>query len=377
MTLNETLDAIRPLDTEAAKAALARQDSLIKPLGSLGKLEDIAIQIAGITGTTRPRTPKKCIVVMCADNGVCEEGVSACPISVTRSQTINFTLGKSGINVLSRQAGADLRIVDIGIADDIRTPGVIDCKIARGTRNMAKEPAMTRSEAVAALEAGIRIADDLVSEGYHLLGTGEMGIGNTSTSSAMLMAFTGIAAELVVGKGAGLTDDGYRNKIRVIERALAINRPDPADPVDVLAKVGGFDIAGMAGVFLGCAAWRLPVVVDGFISAVAALLACRLHPGVRDFLIPSHASAEPGYRHVMESLGLSPALLLNMRLGEGTGAALMFRVIDAALAIADEMATFDEGGIVNDFMVDIRHEGNAGEAGNCQDMMYADGPKGV
>ena len=377
MNLRETLDAIRPLDGSAAKDALARQDSLIKPLGSLGKLEDIAIQIAGITGTVRPRTPKKCIVVMCADNGVCEEGVSACPISVTRSQADNFTLGKSGINVLSRQAGADLRIVDIGIADDRRTPGVIDCKIARGTRNMAKEPAMTREEAIAALEAGIRVTEALAAEGYHLLGTGEMGIGNTSTSSAMLMGFTGLPAEKVVGKGAGLTEEAYGNKIRVIEQALSVNRPDPADPVDVLAKVGGFDIAGMAGVFLAGAALRLPVVVDGFISSVAALLACRLHPGVRDFLIPSHASAEPGYRHVMDALGLSPSLLLGMRLGEGTGAALMFRVIDAALAIADEMATFDEGGIVNDFMVDIRSEGAPADPAGYLAPTAADVRKGV
>lgn len=354
MTLKETLDLIRPLDHKAEQAALARQDSLIKPLGSLGKLEDIAIRIAGITGQVYSRLPKKCIVVMCADNGICEEGVSACPQSVTRTQAVNFTLGRSGINVLSRQAGSELRIVDIGIADSLVTPGILNRKIAEGTRNMSREPAMSREQAIRGLETGIEITEQLNTEGFTLLGTGEMGIGNTSTASAILMAFTGLSAEEVVGRGAGLTTEAHRNKIRVIEQALSVNRPDPSDPLDILAKVGGFDIAGMAGCFLAGAALRIPVVVDGFISAVAALLACRIHPGVKDFLIPSHASAEPGYRHAMDAMGLSPSLLLDMRLGEGTGCALMFPVIDAALAIVNEMATFEEGNIVNDFMVDIR-----------------------
>jgi nicotinate-nucleotide--dimethylbenzimidazole phosphoribosyltransferase len=354
MTLKEALDLIRPLDREAEKAALSRQDSLIKPLGSLGKLEDIAIRVAGITGEVYKRLPKKCIVVMCADNGVCEEGVSACPQSVTRTQAVNFTLGRSGINVLSRQAGSELRIVDIGIADNLAFPGIMNRKIAAGTRNMSREPAMSREQAVRALETGIQIVEKLASEGFDLVGTGEMGIGNTSTASAILMCFTGLPAETVVGRGAGLTMESHRSKMRVIERSLSVNRPDPSDPLDVLSKVGGFDIAGMAGCFIACAALRIPVVVDGFISAVAALLACRMHPGVKDFLIPSHASAEPGYMHAMDAMGLSPSLLLDMRLGEGTGCALMFPVIDAALAIACEMYTFEEGDIVNDFMVDIR-----------------------
>lgn len=354
MTLQETINLIRPLDHDAEKAALARQDTLIKPLGSLGKLEDIAIRVAGITGNIYKRLPKKCIVVMCADNGVCEEGISACPQSVTRTQAVNFTLGRSGINVLSRQAGAELRIVDIGIADNLTVPGILDRKIAPGTRNMSREPAMSRDQAVQALEVGIHVVEQLASEGFDLVGTGEMGIGNTSTASAVLMAFTGLSAETVVGRGAGLTAEAHRSKMQVIERALSTNKPDPADPLDVLAKVGGFDIAGMAGCFVAGAALRLPIVVDGFISAVAALVACRLHPGVKDFLIPSHASAEPGYLHAMDAMGLSPSLLLDMRLGEGTGCALMFPVIDAALAIACEMYTFEEGNIVNDFMVDIR-----------------------
>ncbi len=354
MTLQETIDRIRPLVLDAQADALARQDSLIKPLGSLGKLEDIAIRIAGITGQVRQRLPRKCIVIMSADNGVCEEGVSACPISVTRSQTNNFTLGRTGVCVLARQAGASLRIVDIGIADNLSHPGVLDRKIAKGTRNMAKGPAMSRAEAIRAIETGIEVVSALHQEGIDMIGTGEMGIGNTSTASATLIALTGLPAERVIGRGAGLTDEGFRNKINIIERALAVNRPNAEDPLDVLAKVGGFDIGGMAGCFLAGAALRIPIVVDGFISAVAALLACRLHPGVKEFLIPSHASAEPGYAYAMQAMGLSPALLMNMRLGEGTGCALMFPVIDAALAVADEMATFEEGDIVNDFMVDIR-----------------------
>jgi len=354
LNLQETVNLIRPLDPAALAAALARQDSLIKPLGSLGKLEDLAIRIAGITGNVRQRLPRKCIVILCADNGICEEGVSACPISVTRTQTDNFTLGRTGVCVLSRQAGAFLRIADVGIADDRSCPGVLDRKIAKGTRNMSKGPAMSREEAVRSIETGIEIVEQLKKEGIDVIGTGEMGIGNTSTASAMLMSFTGLPADLVVGRGAGLTDAAWHNKMHVIERALAVNRPNPDDPLDILSKVGGFDIGGMAGCFLAGAALRIPVVVDGFISAVAALLACRIHPGVKEFLIPSHASAEPGYLHAMKAMGLSPSLQMNMRLGEGTGCALMFPILDMAMAVADEMATFEEGDIVNDFMVDIR-----------------------
>jgi len=358
MKLFEALSLITPLNEKAKKQALQYQDSLIKPLGSLGKLEDIAIQIAGITGDPKPEKRKKCIIVMCSDNGVCTEGVSACPQSVTMTQAINFTKGNSGINVLSKQAGSDLIVVDIGIASEYDCDAIVNKNIAKGTKNMAIEPAMTREEAVTAIEAGIQIVENLSAKGYNLIGTGEMGIGNTSTSSAVLMALSGMPATDVVGKGAGLTEADYIHKIRIIEQALAVNQPDVSDPIDVLSKVGGFDIAGMAGCFIGGAACKTPVVIDGFISAVAALIACRIHPGVKDYLIPSHASAEPGYQFAMKAIGLSPSLLMNMRLGEGTGCALMFMMIDAALAIVHDMDTFEKGNITNDFMVDIREDAN-------------------
>ncbi len=354
MTLQEALNKIKPLNKEIMENATAYQDSLIKPLGSLGKLEDIAVQLSGITGLLKPVIKKKCIIVYCADNGVWAEGVSACPQNITLSQAINFTNGNSGINVLSRLAGADLRIVDIGIAADTHCPAILNRKISYGTKNMAVEAAMTNAEAIQALEVGINCVEALKEEGYQLLGTGEMGIANTSTSSAVLMALTGLSADLVIGRGAGLTMEGFEKKKRTIEQALTVNKPNPTDAIDVLSKVGGFDIAGMAGSFIGAAALRLPIVIDGFISAVAALVAVRIHPGVRSYLIPSHASAEPGYQYAMDALRLSPALLMNMRLGEGTGCALMFQIIDAAVAVMAEMDTFEKGHLVNDFMVDIR-----------------------
>jgi nicotinate-nucleotide--dimethylbenzimidazole phosphoribosyltransferase len=355
-TLDQIIAGIKPLDTTAMQQAQQRLDSLIKPLGSLGKLEKIAVQVAGISGQVIKRYSQRCVVVMCADNGVWEEGVTTCPQEITSSQTFNFTKGICGINVLARHGGADLRIVDIGVKDELNHPGVINRRIRPGTWNMAKGPAMTRAEAVQGLEIGIAMAAQLAREGYDLLGTGEMGVGNTSTSSAVLMAFTGCAAPVAVGKGAGLDEAGYRNKQRVIEQALAVNRPDPHDPVDVLAKVGGFDLAGMTGCFLGAAYYRLPVVIDGFISAVAALLAAKLNPLAREFMIPSHASAEPGYQLAMRQLQLEPLFNLEMRLGEGTGCPLAFQIIDAATKVIAEMATFADAALRDDYLVDIRTE---------------------
>lgn len=345
MTLQHAIDGIKPLDREAMAKAQARLDSLTKPLGSLGRLEELVVKIAGINGSAIPRADKKTVIVMCADNGVTAEGISSCPKSVTASVTQNFTRGITGINVLSRHAGADMVVVDIGVDADIENTGIINRKIGRGTRNMAEGPAMTREEALRAIETGLEITQQLARKGINLLGTGEMGIGNTTTSSAIAAVLTGKPLEALVGKGSGLTRDGLAKKREVIRRAIERNRPDPRDPLDVLAKLGGFDIAGLTGCFLGAAACRLPIVIDGFISAVAALVAARLAPPAQDFMIPSHGSAEPGSAAVMEALGIRPMLDLAMRLGEGTGAALEFLIIDAALAAYERMGTFGDAEI--------------------------------
>lgn len=350
----KTRSGIRPADENCMKEAALRLDKLIKPIGSLGKLEELAVKISGITGKQVNRFPKKVTIIMAADNGVCEEGVSAAPQEVTALMTLNMLKGVTGVCVLSKHAGADIRVVDLGIAADMEYPGLVNRKIRKGTSNMAKGPAMSREEAICAIEAGIEMVSMLVEEGYSLFGTGEMGIGNTSTSGAVTMAFLGSSADETVGKGVGLTEEGYRKKKSIIEKAISINKPDPKDPLDVLCKVGGFDIAGMAGCFLGAAYHRVPVVVDGFISAAAALAAHRINPLVKDFIIPSHCSEEPGYRLAMNEIGLKPMLDLNMRLGEGSGCPLAFNVIEAAETVMSDMATFEEATIKDDFLVDIR-----------------------
>ncbi|HEX2946399.1 MAG TPA: nicotinate-nucleotide--dimethylbenzimidazole phosphoribosyltransferase [Clostridia bacterium] len=345
MILEDTLAKIMGLDEDAQKAAQARLDSLTKPLGSLGRLEDIVRQVAGITGQARPQIDKKAIVIMCADNGVTDEGVSSCPKSVTASVTKNFTRGITGVCVLGKNAGADIHVVDIGVDADFADAGIIDRKIRRGTWNIAMGPAMTREEAVRAIETGIESVDDLVRKGVQLFGTGEMGIGNTTTSSAVAAVITGRPVQEMVGRGSGLTDEGLLHKTEVIRRAITINKPDVNDPIDVLSKLGGFDIAGLTGCFLGAAALRKPILIDGFIASVAALIAYRLKPEARDFMIASHGSAEPGSRAVLDVMGLEPLLMLGMRLGEGTGAALAFHIIDAAFAAYDRMGTFDDARI--------------------------------
>ncbi|MFZ5352726.1 MAG: nicotinate-nucleotide--dimethylbenzimidazole phosphoribosyltransferase [Bacillota bacterium] len=352
--LNTVLKGIQPVDKEAMEKAQQRLDNLVKPIGSLGKLEEIAVKLSGITGELYNCLEKKCTVVMAADNGIHEEGVSACPQAITAIQTINFLKGITGINVLSKHANADIRIVDIGVNSDLDYPGLISRKIRKGTFNMAKGSAMSREEAVKGLETGIEVVEQLVKEGYKLLGTGEMGICNTSTSSAIVMSFTGCSAEEAVGKGAGLTDEDYKNKKRVISKAVDINKPDKNDAIDVLSKVGGFDIAGLAGCFLGAAFHRIPIVIDGFISTAAALIAYKLNPLVRDYMFASHCSEEPGYMAAIKELGLEPALNLNMRLGEGTGCPLMFNIIEASQTVIKNMATFEEASIKDDFLVDIR-----------------------
>lgn len=354
MQYNDVVRGIKPAYEDAKKEAAARLDNLAKPIGSLGKLEDIAVKIAGITGKVKNKLDKKCTIIMAADNGVVEEGVCSSPQYVTTVQSINFCKGLTGISVLSKHAGAEIRVIDVGINNDVEYPGLINRKLRKGTYNMAKGPAMSTDEAVGAMEVGIEAVRQLLEEGFSLLGTGEMGIGNTSTSSAIVMSFLGCSADDAVGKGAGLTDEGLSKKKAVIKKALEINTPDPKNPIDVLSKIGGFDIAGIVGCFLGAAYYRVPIVIDGFISAAAALTAYRINPTVRDFMLPSHCSLEPGYKLVMKELGLEPVLNLDMRLGEGSGCPLAFNIIEAAEDIICNMATFEEAAIVDDFLIDIR-----------------------
>lgn len=343
--LEKAIGSIGDLHTEAMAKTQARLDSLTKPLGSLGRLEDMVKQMTGITGELFPKVDKKAVVIMCADNGIVEEGVSSCPKSVTASVTRNFTRGITGINVLAQHAGAEIVVVDIGVDDDLDCPGILNRKIRKGTWNMAKGPAMTRAEAIQAIETGISVVSELKEKGINLLGTGEMGIGNTATSSAVSAVLTGVSLEHMVGKGSGLTQEGLENKTKVIKRAIEVNNPNPQDPIDVLAKVGGFDIAGLTGCFLGAACHRIPIFIDGFISAAAALVAIKIKPETANFIFPSHGSAEPGSKKIMEAMGLEPFLHLGMRLGEGTGAALAFHILDAAFAAYTSMGTFGDAEI--------------------------------
>lgn len=352
--LSRVLTSIQPIHAIAKKEALQRLDSLAKPLGSLGKLEDIAAQIAGIQGTVHPAIHKKCTIVMSSDHGIVEENIACAPQEVTVIQTINMLKGLTGICAISRSNCADIKVVDIGMKVDVNYPGLVQKKIRYGTANFAKEKAMTKDQVQEALLVGIDMVEQLVNEGYDLFGTGEMGIGNTSCSSAVFMSFTGKPSEIAVGKGGGITDEALQLKKQVIQDAVYMHKPDPLDPIDVLSKVGGLDLVGMAGCFLGAAYLKKPIVIDGFISAAAALAAYRICPLVKDYLIPSHCSREPGYVHIMEEIGLEPMLHLNMRLGEGTGCPMAFSIIETAVSVLNTMATFDEAMIVADYLVDIR-----------------------
>lgn len=355
--LNDTLASIKPADNEAIKAAWERMDSLTKPIGSLGKMEEIAVKMAGITGKVKNEINKKVTIAMCADNGVWDEGVSACPQELTAIITNNYTKGITAIGVLSDYAKADICVVDVGVKATFNNPDIVDRKIAYGTKNMAKGPAMTREEAIKAIEVGIEMVDKYVKEGYNLFGTGEGGMCNTATSAAVISVLSGMDSDIIVGKGSGLTVEGYENKKRVIKKAIEINNPDKNDAIDVLSKVGGFDIAGMCGCFLGAAKNRVPIVIDGIISCSAALCAYALNPNVRDYMFPSHLSAEPGAQYVMKQLNLDPGLNMAMRLGEGTGCPLEFLLIEASLACMNDMATLKEASIHNsDFFVDIREK---------------------
>ena len=349
--LNALIAAVGPLDDAAMAAARARQARLAKPPGSLGRLEELSVQLAGITGRVPFPVAKREILVFAADNGVVTEGVSIAPVSVTARQTVNIALGKTGAGVLARRFGCALTVCDVGVAAALDCPAVLDRKLAWGTANIAVGPAMDRETALRALLTGAELARN---SGADVLGVGEMGIGNTTTSAAVLAALLDLPPEAVTGRGGGLTDAALDRKRAVVARALAVNRPDPADAVDVLSKVGGLDLAAMCGAFLGAAGARRGVVVDGFISAVAALCAVRLCPAARGYLIPSHASAEPGYALAMEALGLRPMLLLEMRLGEGSGCPLAFQLLEAAEAVLSDMADFDAAGIDDGYLDPIR-----------------------
>ena len=354
--LQETLKSISSPNEKAKEEAKKRLDSLAKPIGSLGQLEQIVIKMAGITGKSHNKIKRKNIVVMCADNGVVEEGVSACPQAFTMILTENMTKGLTGVSVLSKMTNTDLTIVDIGLNGDIEHPNVLNKKVNYGTKNFTKGPSMTYDEAVKAIETGIEIGDELFKQGYDILGTGELGIGNTTTSAAVLSVFSGLGPEITSGKGAGLTDEQYKSKKDAINQGLKINKPNKEDAVDVISKVGGFDIAGMCGLFLSAAKNGKPIVIDGFISSAAALSAVKLNPLVKEYIFPSHLSKEPGAIYMAKELELKPMLNLDMRLGEGSGCPLAFQIIDAALCIMDEMATFEEASINNKVLVDIRED---------------------
>ncbi|HAA89441.1 MAG: Nicotinate-nucleotide--dimethylbenzimidazole phosphoribosyltransferase [Thermoanaerobacterales bacterium 50_218] len=342
LLLEETIKKIGELDRQAQKRTRLRLDDLTKPPGSLGMLEEVVVKIAGITGKWMPSLEKKAVIVMAGDHGVVAEGVSAFPQEVTPQMVRNFLRGGAAINVLSRHAGAEVVCVDIGVAAPLKEPGLLSRKIAPGTRNIAEGPAMTLEEARKAIEVGIEVATQEIAAGVQLLATGDMGIGNTTPSTAILAAFTGFPVSLIAGKGTGLDDRGLQHKVEVIERALRVNKPDPRDGLDVLSKVGGFEIGGLAGVILGAAASRVPVVIDGFISGAAAMIARALAPRVVDYIIASHLSEEPGHKIMLKWLGLEPMIQMRMRLGEGTGAVLAFHLIEAGLRILREMATFSE-----------------------------------
>ena len=367
--LFKQIEEIRGADAEAMRAASAYVQSLAAPPGSLGKLTDAAVQLAGITGKVKNTLGRRRIIVMCADNGVVEEGVSATPQIVTLSQALNMTRHLTGMSSLAAHFGIDTEIVDIGIATSYQEQGckILQRRIRRGTGNLAKEPAMTREETVRAILVGIERAGQAAADGIDVIGVGEMGIGNTTTSSAVLAALTGLSVEDVTGRGGGLTDAAFEKKKNVISRALQLHglagtasgsasedAGAQTDPIEVLSRVGGLDLAGMCGVYLGAAICRIPAVIDGFISIVAALCAQRLCGSCRDFMFPSHVSEEIGYLRAAQELHLDPWLHLNMRLGEGSGCPLAFQILEASCALMNEMATFEQAKIDDGYLAELR-----------------------
>ena len=343
--LKALVDSIKPVDQSRTAAIQARLDNLTKPQGSLGRLEELAKRYCLITGRDKPEIRNKIVFTFAGDHGVAAEGVSAFPKEVTPQMVLNFLRGGAGVNVLARHAGARVIVVDMGVDHDFEpAEGLEIRKIGRGTRNMAAGPAMTREEAEQAILAGAGMVEKYKA-GLDIIGTGDMGIGNTTPSSAIVSVITGAEPELVTGRGTGIDDASLKAKVAIIKRAIAANRPDPKDPVDVLAKLGGFEIAGIAGLVLGAAANRIPVVVDGFISTAGALIAAELNPLVKEYIIAAHQSVEIGHRKMLEHLEQRPLLDLNLRLGEGTGAALGISLVEAGVKVLMEMATFAAAGV--------------------------------
>lgn len=352
--LENTISKIENVDISLFEQAQEHLDNLTKPRGSLGRLEDLAKQIAGITKNIKPNLANKVIFTLAADHGVADEGVSAFPKEVTVQMVYNFLNGGAGINVLAKYIGAKVVVVDMGVAEKIKEQGLeknnalinfIDKKINFGTKNMTKEAAMTKEEAIRAIEAGIECVMEEYSRGIDIIGTGDMGIANTTASSAIAAVITNSSVEVVTGRGTGIDDNTFIHKVDIIKKALAHNRPDPNDPIDIVSKVGGFEIAGLAGIILASAAKKIPVVIDGFISGAAALIACKLEPKTKDYMIAAHCSVEEGHRIILKHLGIQPILDLRLRLGEGTGAALAISVVEAGTRILNEMATFKKAGV--------------------------------
>lgn len=346
MKIRDTLGEIISVNGKYYEIAQKRLDNLTKPQGSLGRLEEFARRLVAITENPMPDIDKKVIFTFAGDHGVAEEGVSAYPKEVTGQMVLNFLRGGAGINVLARHAGAEIIVVDIGVDLDFENAdGLVSKKVIRGTKNIVKVPAMTREEAEKCIQVGIELASEYAKKGYKIFGTGDMGIANTTPSSAIASVLTGRSVKEVTGRGTGIGDDALRRKIKVIEDAISVNRPDTADPIDVLSKIGGAEIGGITGLILGAAANRIPVVVDGFISTAGALIAYCIEPNTKGYMFASHKSQETGHKAMLEKIGLSPILDLDLRLGEGTGAALAMMIIDAGLKIYKEMATFGEAGV--------------------------------
>jgi nicotinate-nucleotide--dimethylbenzimidazole phosphoribosyltransferase len=344
--LHRTLESIKPLSMEYISHASQRLDSLTKPKGSLGKLEEFARRVVAITQNTKPRLDKKAVFVLVSDHGVTDEGISAYPREVTRQMVYNFLRGDAGINAMARHAGADVFVVDIGVDWYFeKTDGLIIRKINRGTKNLAKEAAMTSGDAIRSIEVGIGLAREAVEKGYNFIAVGDMGIGNTTPSSAVICAVTGLDPLEIVGYGTGISDEMWKHKVEVVRKALALHNYDPDFPVDIVAKVGGCEIGGIAGVILGAASSRIPVVIDGFVSTAGAVISLVLCPQVKDYIFFSHKSAEGGHGLVLQKLGVQPILDLDMRLGEGTGAVLGMFIIEAGVKAYNEMATFEEAGV--------------------------------
>jgi nicotinate-nucleotide--dimethylbenzimidazole phosphoribosyltransferase len=346
MNLSDAIQRIESASEDYRQRAKARLDRLTKPLGSLGRLEELAADYVAMTHEELPKLPQGMIYTFAADHGVTAEGVSAYPAAVTAQMVLNFLRGGAAVNVLASHVGADVRVVDIGVAHDFGPiPRLIAAKVAAGTKNFAVEPAMSCDQAIQSLEVGIGLAEQAAGEGVGLLGTGDMGIGNTTASAAITAVLTRQDVSSVTGRGTGIDDAVWARKVAVIKAAIARHAPEPTDPVDVLAKIGGFEIGGIAGLILGAAGRRVPVLLDGFIAGAAALIAIRLQPRCRDYLIASHRSVECGHGAVLQHLGLRPLLDLDLRLGEGTGACLGIGLIMASIKLLTQMATFDEAGV--------------------------------